>query len=53
MDPNESKRNINISGKKNIYGLMKMEDTTSATSELDVKYYGKRAACEKWNLPDH
>lgn len=53
MEPNELKRNINISGKKNIYGLMKMEDATSATtSELDTNFYRKRTACEKWNLPE-
>jgi hypothetical protein len=52
MEPNEPKRNINISGKKNIYGLMKMEDATSATSELDTNFYRKRTACQKWNLPE-
>ena len=58
----ESKKNINISGKKNIYGLLINEtETRSNASDVNdvvndfgnLNYYRKRAACEKWNLPDH
>jgi 5-methylcytosine-specific restriction endonuclease McrA len=58
----ESKKNINISGKKNIYGLL-INETKTRSNASDVNdvvndfgnlnYYRKRAACEKWNLPDH
>jgi 5-methylcytosine-specific restriction endonuclease McrA len=58
----ESKKNINISGKKNIYGLSINEtETRSNASDVNdvvndfgnINYYRKRAACEKWNLPAH
>lgn len=61
----ESKKNINISGRKNIFGLSS-KTTTGTTSEMrdgnhhnDISsvniddIYRKRTACEKWNLPDH
>lgn len=53
----ESKKNINISGKKNIYGLLINEINENAieneTSSNALSYYRKRAACENWNLPDN
>jgi hypothetical protein len=54
----ESTKNINISGKKNICGLLLINETqTSNASDVNdignLNYYRKRAACEKWNLPDH
>ena len=65
----ESRKNINISGKKNIFGLSLSTTTDTTTSELrdgnndnnisSVNIVNiedicrKRAACEKWNLPDH
>ena len=64
----ESKKNINISGRKNIVGLSSTTTmgTTSETSDEhnhnDTKdinsvnideIYRKRAACENWKLPDH
>jgi 5-methylcytosine-specific restriction endonuclease McrA len=54
----ESKKNININGKKNICGLINetaigtaIETATGSNAALN--YYRKRAACEKWNLPDN
>ena len=63
----ESKKNINISGRKNIVGLSSSTTmgTTSETSDENHKDTNdinsvnideicrKRAACEKWKLPDH
>jgi len=67
----ESKKNINISGRKNIVGLSSTTTTTikGAVSETsDENHHNdtndinsvnideicrKRAACEKWKLPDH
>lgn len=62
----ESKKNININGKKNIFGLFTTSTSnTETTSDVHDKIYSvnlnkngdgvgkKRAACEKWNLPDH
>jgi 5-methylcytosine-specific restriction endonuclease McrA len=57
----ESKKNINISGKKNICGLLINEtETSSNVNDINdvndfgnLNYYRKRAACEKWNLPDN
>jgi len=64
----ESKKNINISGRKNIVGLSSTTTmgTTSETSDEhnhnDTKdinsvnideIYRKRAACENWKLPYH
>ena len=69
----ESRKNINISGKKNIFGLSlsTTTDTTTDTTTSELRdgnndnnissvnivniedICRKRAACEKWNLPDH
>jgi hypothetical protein len=64
----ESKKNININGKKNIFGLFTTStstSTTETTGDIHDKIYSvnlnksgdgggkKRAVCEKWNLPDH
>ena len=59
----ESKKNININGKKNICGLLINETAigtaietaieTATGSSNALNYYRKRAACEKWNLPDN
>jgi hypothetical protein len=66
----ESKKNINIIGKKNIYGLLlinetekmnttnvndvnEFKDVNDCGGNLNLNYYRKRTACEKWNLPAH
>ena len=55
----ESTKNINISGRKNIHGLQINETEIMTNINDDVNdiantnFYRKRAACEKWNLPDH
>ena len=74
----ESTKNINISGKKNICGLLLINETAETMSNetrsnetrsnetrsnannvigvnefSNSNYYRKRAACEKWNLPEH
>ena len=54
----ESRKNINISGRKNIFGLLINEtetrsDVNDVNNFCNLNYYRKRAACEKWNLPDH
>jgi 5-methylcytosine-specific restriction endonuclease McrA len=59
----ESKKNINISGKKNICGLLFINETAieiETRSNINhvndfgnINYYRKRAACENWNLPAH
>jgi hypothetical protein len=69
----ESKKNINISGRKNIVGLSSTTTTTMGTASetSDENHHNdtkdinsvnivnideicrKRAACEKWKLPDH
>ena len=55
----EFKKNININGKKNICGLLLTNETAietaieTATGSNALNYYRKRAACEKWNLPDN
>ena len=69
----ESRKNINISGRKNIFGLSlsTTTDTTTDTTTSELRdgnndnnissvnivsiedICRKRAACEKWNLPDH
>jgi hypothetical protein len=61
----ESKKNINISGRKNIFGLSSITGTGITNEMRDENHYNdinsvcidencrKRAACEKWNLPDH
>jgi hypothetical protein len=56
----ESTKNINISGKKNIYGLFINEtETKSNASHVthvndfgNINFYRKRTACQKWNLPE-
>ena len=56
----ESTKKINISGKKNIFGLLINEtETKSNVSDVpdvnnfgNINYYRKRAACKKWNLPE-
>ena len=56
----ESTKNINISGKKNIYGLLINEtETRSNASDVthvndfgNINFYRKRTACQKWNLPE-
>uniref|UniRef100_A0A6C0I0X8 Uncharacterized protein n=1 Tax=viral metagenome TaxID=1070528 RepID=A0A6C0I0X8_9ZZZZ len=55
----ESKKNININGKKNICGLLLTNETAietaieTETSSNALNYHRKRAACENWNLPDN
>ena len=65
----ESKKNININGKKNIFGLFTTSTSKSSveiTGDGDDEIYSinlnnsgdggggkKRAVCEKWNLPDN
>ncbi len=58
----ESRKNINISGRKNIFGLLinetaikteKSNNVNDVVNDFGNINYRKRAACEKWNLPDH
>ena len=63
----ESRKNINISGRKNVFGLSLLTTTDTDTiselrdgnndnniSSVNIEdICRKRAACENWNLPDH